>query len=106
MINESFPAIEFHDFYIHYLLYNIINSSTNLVLSMSVLLSTVNMFVQHSKVHILSGICDQCVTVEISDAHKDDHKVMIKVIPTTSSGAPDNIERYQIGTINQLNSIF
>ena len=56
MINESFPAIEFHDFYIHYL-----NSSIVLVLYMSALLLTVYMFVQDSTVHVFSGICDQWV---------------------------------------------
>ena len=62
VINESFPAIEFHDFYIHYS-----NSSIVLVLSMSALLLTVYMFVQDSTVHVFSGICDQWVTVRTSD---------------------------------------
>ena len=47
MINESFPAIEFHDFYIH---------CQPDVLSKSALLSTVYMYVQDSTVHSLSGI--------------------------------------------------
>ena len=58
VINESFPAIEFHDFYIHY-------SNSSIVLFLSALLLTVYMFVQDSTVHVFSGICDQCVTIGV-----------------------------------------
>ena len=61
VINESFPAIEFHDFYIHY-------SNSSIVLSLSALLLTVYMFVQDSTVHrgsVFSGICAQCVTIGV-----------------------------------------
>ena len=76
MINVSFPAIEFHDFYIHY-------SNSSIVLFLSALLLTVYMFVQDSTVHILSRDREHITTV--IKEHRTAFCVRVRVIPNLSN---------------------